>query len=296
MAIEQAMAPYVSAQSLEEAEAALDGLVPGDPVPGEVLGECYDDLAEAAADDGDLAAAARLERKALDAGFDNTIARSMLAWYLLCAGDREGGETLFAQLREEQPDDVELVIALGNARSQAGLEDEALAAFDEALAVARRTGRSRDLDRARVERREEREEAGLEPDEDDRLAPKPVDIGSEQVVWSLAWFPPDQHAAALARWPDLEEDLADRDYARRLEKKLREMRAVSGRAPSVAPLDVEGLVAWAEDQGLDPGSGQARSGFAAEMSRTGRAIAWPPARNEPCWCRSGRKYKRCCGS
>jgi hypothetical protein len=22
---------------------------------------------------------------------------------------------------------------------------------------------------------------------------------------------------------------------------------------------------------------------------------WPPGRNEPCWCSSGRKYKKCCG-
>ena len=26
----------------------------------------------------------------------------------------------------------------------------------------------------------------------------------------------------------------------------------------------------------------------------GEAIAWPPGRNEPCWCGSGRKYKKCC--
>ncbi|TDC03308.1 SEC-C metal-binding domain-containing protein, partial [Actinomadura bangladeshensis] len=25
-------------------------------------------------------------------------------------------------------------------------------------------------------------------------------------------------------------------------------------------------------------------------------LAWPPERNAPCWCGSGRKYKKCCGS
>ncbi|GIH26407.1 hypothetical protein Aph01nite_47170 [Acrocarpospora phusangensis] len=25
-------------------------------------------------------------------------------------------------------------------------------------------------------------------------------------------------------------------------------------------------------------------------------LAWPPGRNEPCWCGGGRKYKKCCGS
>ncbi|WP_410793481.1 SEC-C metal-binding domain-containing protein [Kribbella sp. C-35] len=27
----------------------------------------------------------------------------------------------------------------------------------------------------------------------------------------------------------------------------------------------------------------------------GRRIAWPPPRNQPCWCGSGVKYKKCCG-
>jgi tetratricopeptide (TPR) repeat protein len=28
----------------------------------------------------------------------------------------------------------------------------------------------------------------------------------------------------------------------------------------------------------------------------GTYIAWPPGRNQPCWCGSGTKYKKCCGS
>jgi len=27
-----------------------------------------------------------------------------------------------------------------------------------------------------------------------------------------------------------------------------------------------------------------------------RVIAWPPGRNDPCWCGSRRKYKKCCGA
>lgn len=27
----------------------------------------------------------------------------------------------------------------------------------------------------------------------------------------------------------------------------------------------------------------------------GRRVAWPPPRNQPCWCGSGVKYKKCCG-
>jgi hypothetical protein len=141
MAIDQAMAPYVGAESMEEAETALDRLLAEAAVDADVIAECYDDLATAAAEDEDYVTAARLERKAIDTGYDMPeLARSMLASYQLCAGEREAGEALYARLREERPDDVELVIALGYAREEAGLRDEALAAFDDAVAVARLTG------------------------------------------------------------------------------------------------------------------------------------------------------------
>jgi uncharacterized protein YecA (UPF0149 family) len=41
---------------------------------------------------------------------------------------------------------------------------------------------------------------------------------------------------------------------------------------------------------------QARAGYAASMNinNPGELIAWPPGRNQPCWCGSGRKYKKCC--
>ena len=65
--------------------------------------------------------------------------------------------------------------------------------------------------------------------------------------------------------------------------------------PSVAAMEVEALVEFAAEQDLDPGSGAARSRFAAVLGARGDAALWPPGRNEACWCRSGRKYKRCCG-
>ncbi len=60
-------------------------------------------------------------------------------------------------------------------------------------------------------------------------------------------------------------------------------------------LDVEGLAAHAEEEGLDPASGEARAAYSALRTERGQATPWPPARNAPCWCGSARKYKRCCG-
>lgn len=117
------------------------------------------------------------------------------------------------------------------------------------------------------------------------------------VAWSLAWFPPEERAAALERWPTLADDFADGNaYSRRIEGHLRRLQRTLAQAPSVSPIEVHELIEWAAAEGHDPDTGEARSAFAAELARSGRALDWPPGRNDPCWCRSGRKYKRCCGA
>ena len=42
----------------------------------------------------------------------------------------------------------------------------------------------------------------------------------------------------------------------------------------------------------------ARAEYAAHLAATGDPglIAWPPGRNQPCWCGSGHKYKKCCAA
>src|SRR5918992_3932070 len=128
--------PYVDAPTLPEAEAELDRL-PGvsDELPV-LLGDLYDELAQAAADDDEYELAARLEAKAIEAGCPNRfLAREMLGWYLLKSGATEDGEALFRELLAERPDDPEVRITLGHARSDAGLQDAALDAFDDALAT-----------------------------------------------------------------------------------------------------------------------------------------------------------------
>jgi tetratricopeptide (TPR) repeat protein len=290
--------PYVEAQTVEDAERALDRLEDAREIPSGVLGECYDELAGGAADSGDFDAAVRLQRRAIELGCRHeTLARLMLAWYLISAGRLDEGEERFAELRREDPADADLVVALGIARSEVGLDHEALAAFDDAVTIAKATGDAGLLDRARVERREHRKALRLPADEDDRLAPLPRRLRADGVEWAVAWFPPDQRAGAVERWPGLAEDFADPvAYSRRIEGHLSNMREVTGQRPKIAAIDVEELVAWADREHLDPDSGEARSRFAAELSRTGRALRWPRGRNEPCWCCSGRKYKRCCGA
>jgi len=115
------------------------------------------------------------------------------------------------------------------------MQDAALVALDESVALAKRLRDPEALDQARVERREERDAAGLPADEDDRLAPPPRPIVSEQIAWSLAWFPPDQRASAVERWPGLADDFADPvAYARHMENRLATLQHATGRRPTLA--------------------------------------------------------------
>jgi hypothetical protein len=246
---------------------------------------------------GDYACAVRAQGRAVELGCDDPdLGREMLAWYLLKAGKKAQGEAAFLELRAERGEDPGILSTLANARMDSGDGAGAIEAFDAALAAAKRAADHDWLREMRAERRYAGRELGLEPDEDDRLAAMAEPDGREASAhWSLAWFPRDQIAAALARWPSLTEDLADPDaYCRSIEGKLRATSILTGRRPALAPLHVDRLSHYAEEHGLDPDSGSARSGLAAELGRTRAAIAWPPGRNEPCWCGSQRKYKRCC--
>ncbi len=66
----------------------------------------------------------------------------------------------------------------------------------------------------------------------------------------------------------------------------------------VAPLRSTDFAGWVADNDLDEqDAAQLRAQYAAHRGRDpSRVIAWPPGRNEPCWCGSGRKYKKCCGA
>lgn len=294
--VSELLSIFETAEELSEAEAALDELATMDLPPDLELGECYDGLAEAAAEHDDFALAVRAQRRALEhgCGFPE-LGREMLAWYLLKAGRREEGETAFATLREKRPDDPHLLATLGAARSDSEDWEGALVAFEEGLELAKMAADEHLTRRLRAERQECRLELGLPPDDEDRLAERSSPTFPEAAAYAVAWFPRGQIEAALERWPDLVDDLGDPDaYCRTVEARLLEVQAATGRTPSVASLDVRRFLEFASEEGLDPSTGGARSRFAAFLGSRDEVARWPPGRNDPCWCGSGRKYKRCC--
>jgi tetratricopeptide (TPR) repeat protein len=105
---------------------------------------------------------------------------------------------------------------------------------------------------------------------------------------AVAWFDRECWSLAIERRPHLlDEHPADhRDYSRGLERRLRDMaRESPGLRLFVSPLPIDELG--------DPAD---HAAAAVRVLDEGGAIPWPPARNDPCWCRSGAKYKRCCGT
>jgi hypothetical protein len=66
----------------------------------------------------------------------------------------------------------------------------------------------------------------------------------------------------------------------------------TGHALHIAPLHVEDLLT---ELGRSAGTAAARSERAAQILEQGRATAWPPARNDRCWCGSGRNTSSVAG-
>ncbi len=126
----------------------------------------------------------------------------------------------------------------------------------------------------------------------------PAHRGERPAPVAFAWFPREEWAVAIEAWPDLLETSPEDHtaYSRQVEGWMkRAAKDLPGSPKAIAPLSVERLRAHAASVGKDAGSGEVRSGLAAELMRLGEAIPWPPGRNDPCWCGSGGKYKRCCG-
>jgi hypothetical protein len=90
--VSELLSIFESTEDLGEAEGALDRIATMERPKDLELGECYDSLAEVAADAGDLELAIRAQRRALEHGCrEPDLARQMLGWYLLESGEREEG-------------------------------------------------------------------------------------------------------------------------------------------------------------------------------------------------------------
>ncbi len=114
----------------------------------------------------------------------------------------------------------------------------------------------------------------------------------------LRWCRED-FGAVRERWPEQTASYGD-GYANYAELTQLTARAYADRGAAHVLIVTGALaefLAWTDREGCDPAEAASRSDFGAWLARTRpeAAVNFPPPRNGPCWCDSGRKYKKCCG-
>lgn len=114
----------------------------------------------------------------------------------------------------------------------------------------------------------------------------------------VLYWPREEFAALLERRPEAADAYGDdhADHLRQVERTLRDLAEQGAPRLAVGRAELTELEAYAEAGHGSPDAAGTRSAYAAELARAGRATDWPPPRNGPCWCGSGRKYKKCCGN
>lgn len=123
----------------------------------------------------------------------------------------------------------------------------------------------------------------------------------------FAWLPAGDYEQAATIWPDFARSdrvagphgpLPHADYCRAMEHVLVEYAQAGMPRLAIAPIRLGPFTAWCAEQGRQPDSPDARAEYAAHLASKAdpSVVPWPPGRNEPCWCTSERKYKKCCAA
>ncbi len=290
--------------------------------------EYLDELAYAYQQLGRFDDAVDAMRQALAAGFDGELddhpsAQALIAELLLRAGRTAEADDAWHKAQRERPRDPWLYQTAGCAYADIGLHAEALRWQTTGLELALAAGGAADDDmiwmltgeraetldvlgrppddlqlRAEelVERQEQEEQAGIEAFHRDRATTRPLPPHRASI--GLAWFPADEYARALETWPSFAEDYQHGPYAAycaRLELLLRDLKAQGVARLALTPIAIDEYLPWCSDHDRDPEQSDSRASYATELIERGAALKpWPPERNEPCWCGTRRKYKKCC--
>lgn len=263
--------------------------------------------------------------QAVAAGWNGTLddhpsAQALIADLLLHAGRDHEADQAWQQAQREDPENPRLYQAAGSAYADVGRDAKALPWQTTGLELALAAGSDGDLiwmltgERADtldalsdppddlqlraeelVERQEQEEQARVHAFYRDRTTPRPIPPHRASV--GLAWFPATEYARALQTWPSFAEDYQNGPYAAycvRLELLLRDLKAQGVARLALTPLTIDGYLAWCTDHSSDPEQSENRASYATELMERDTNHPWPPERNEPCWCGSHLKYKKCC--
>ena len=250
--------------------------------------------------------------------------RSLRAEVLLKMGRNSEAETIWAALRADNPDDAWLYNSAALAYAETGQYDtalewsadglrRALRSADNPFAVdqlylvhgliLRALGRPDDQLFQAAEAWLESEDHNWDDESDDLDDNTNYEIG----LMAFAWLSADEYEQARQLWPDFaasdlingpDGPLSHAQYSRALQQKLVSYAEPGAPNFTIVPIKIAPYTAWCAEEGRQADSADARARYAAYEANQGSPdmVAWPPERNERCWCGSGRKYKKCCGS
>ncbi|MGJ7907102.1 SEC-C metal-binding domain-containing protein [Actinopolyspora sp. H202] len=94
--------------------------------------------------------------------------------------------------------------------------------------------------------------------------------------------------------PEVDSEEPRTEHRRVVERRARE--AAQGETPLVLWGNVADFTEFCRVNELDPKWATALEEYSLRQAARGEGSSWPPGRNDPCWCSSGRKYKKCCGA
>ncbi|MEV4754763.1 SEC-C domain-containing protein [Micromonospora sp. NPDC049559] len=129
-----------------------------------------------------------------------------------------------------------------------------------------------------------------------RLANTAARAGTEAAESDLLFWSRPEFDRLVAQWPALAESYGGTwdEHRARLERELVRLAGAGRTGLSLLPGSVDGLGGYAKGRDGEPTDRKVLAGYAGQLAAGPGQIGWPPERNEPCWCGSGNKYKKCC--
>jgi tetratricopeptide (TPR) repeat protein len=253
--------------------------------------------------------------------------RCLRAETLMRAGRVDEAEPIWTAVLADTPDDVWLYNNAGLEYADVGEHAVALHWLTEGLRLALRTGdperligqlvdlRQASLDNLDQPADELQEQAAANLRDKEQARPtRPTHEGepAEELTGplgqvTLAWLPAGDYEQAVQQWPELAGSelvagpggpLPHSQYCWALQHQLVGFAEAGIARLAIAPVRVAPFIAWCAERDQEPDSAAARAGYAAQLAAADEptVIPWPPGRNQPCWCGSGRKYKKCCAA
>jgi tetratricopeptide (TPR) repeat protein len=220
-----------------------------------------------------------------------------VAWMHTRARNTDAAAAIWQELRAERDADPGVPYLQAAALLEDERDKEALPLLAEALELGMQVASDETLMRKVAdERLAALTRAGLPPEEIDHRARELL----ARHAPATPWFNAVEFSAAKERWGAAFTHPASEHggYAAELDRMLRKSTAgVTGRNPVLVPITVSEAEEFAAAEGWQAAWPVTHDQVAAAAVRDdpSRGSVWPPGRNEPCWCGSSVKYKRCCG-